>query len=367
MILLITGSGLFLLYALLILYYRRAWIAASLYLDEPENLITRITVVVPARNEEDNIGNLLSALEKQTYPRELFEIIVVDDDSTDKTAAIVQQFKNVKLIPRQKGNIAAYKKKAIETGIEVARGDWILTTDADCLPPSGWLSTIASFIQKKDTVMVVAPVVYEKKKSLLDIFQSLDFLALQGITGGRSHTLCNGANLAYKKTVFNEVGGFGGIDELASGDDLLLMQKVKKVYPDKIFYLKSKEAIVSTRPPQSWKEFIRQRVRWASKSGAYTDKKMIASLALVFFLDLDFLVLLVAGFFCIQYWVYFLGLWVLKSLVEYSFMIPVTNFFGRRYLLPWFFFLQPLHIIYIVFIGIRSRFGSYIWKGRRVK
>ncbi len=367
MILLIISSILFLLYALLILYYRRGWIAAPVFVDKGENPVIRISIIIPARNEENNIGNLLTALEKQTYPWESFEVIVVDDDSTDKTASIVQQFKNVQLLARQATNISAHKKKAIETGIEVAKEEWILTTDADCLPPPEWLSTIASFIQKRDPVLVVAPVVYEKKRSLLNIFQSLDFLALQGITGTGSHALCNGANLAYKKSVFNEVGGFSGIDELASGDDLLLMQKIKKIYPGKIFYLKSHDAIMSTRPPQSWREFFRQRIRWASKSGAYSDKKMIASLALVFFLGLDFLILLAAGFFCMYYWIYLLGLWVLKTLVEYSFMIPVAKFFNRMFLLPWFFFLQPLHVVYIVFTGIRSRFGSYEWKGRRVK
>ncbi len=365
---------LYVLYASLIIIYRQAWIKAPEYSDSNAgNSVNHVSfsIIIPARNEEKTIGRLLAALEQQIYPRENIEVIVVNDDSTDNTAAVAGKFPTVRLVHLKTEAVRSHKKKALETGIEAATGEWILTTDADCLPRAEWLSTIASFIVKNDPVLVVAPVVYEKQGSLLNIFQSLDFLALQGITGAsvhaKMHALCNGANLAYKKSVFKEAGGFSGADKLSSGDDLLLMQKIKKIYPDRIFYLKSGKAIVSTTPPQTWRDFFRQRIRWGSKTGSYNDKKLIASLLLVYLFDFLFLVLAVAGFFNFQYWVYVLILWSLKAAVEYSLVIPVAQFFNRRSLLPWLFVLQPLHILYIVFFGIRSQFGTYEWKGRRVR
>ena len=362
---------LFVAYSILIIYYWQSWKAIPGCTISSTIPGIKISVIIPARNEERNIGKLLSALDKQSYPKDLVEVIVIDDHSTDKTIEEAQKFSVVRLFQLKEDNINSYKKKAIETGIAKATGELIVTTDADCLPGNEWLQTIASFKQESDSVLIVAPVVYENNSSLLQIFQTLDFLVLQGITGAavykRSMAMCNGANLSYERKVFDEVSGFSGIDQIASGDDMLLMHKIWEKHPDQIHYLKSKEAIVSTQPMKTWKEFFDQRIRWASKAKYYADKKIFGVLLLVYLFNLSSVVLLVAGFFNYCYWFYLLGLWIAKTIIEYPFVYSVAHFFNKQSLLKYFFFFQPLHMAYTIISGLSGQFGKYEWKGRKVK
>ena len=179
--------------------------------------------------------------------------------------------------------------------------------------------------------------------------------------------MCNGANLAYDRKVFYEVNGFAGVDHIASGDDMLLMHKIWKQYPDKVHYLKSKTAIVSTRPMQTWKAFFNQRIRWASKAVIYDDKRILAVLLLVYLFNLSFLVLLIAGCWHSNYWIFLIGMWVAKTIVEFPFFISVSGFFDKQWAKKFFFFFQPLHIIYTIISGLFGQFGKYEWKGRKVR
>jgi poly-beta-1,6-N-acetyl-D-glucosamine synthase len=366
MILLYITIALFVLYSLLIIYYWLAWKSIPEYFLSSSSPQTRITVIIPARNEEENIGLLLQALQEQTYPKELFEVIVVDDHSSDSTVKVIQQFQSVKLVQLKEDGINSFKKKAIETGIESATGDLIVTTDADCIPPREWLKTIAAFNEENNSVLIAAPVVFDCNSSVLQVFQAMDFMILQGITGAAVYkkqlSMCNGANLAYEKNVFYEVNGFSGIDNIASGDDMLLMHKIWKKHPENVHYLKSKDATVSTQPMKTWKEFFNQRIRWASKAKHYNDKRIILVLLLVYLFNLSFLLLLIAG--C---WFWFIGLWIAKTMIEFPFVYSVSNFFGKQSLMKYFFFFQPMHIFYTIISGLFGQFGKYEWKGRKVK
>ncbi len=197
-----------------------------------------------------------------------------------------------------KGNsLNSYKKKAIETGISLAKGNLIVTTDADCIVQPSWLTTIASFYEDTGSVFIAAPVVVcrschqmiHRLKNFLRYFSRLILWSLQGITGAsvykKLHNMCNGANLAYEKNAFHEVDGFEGIDNIASGDDMLLMHKIEKKYPGKIGYIKSANVIVQTQPSENIKEFINQRIRWASKADRYPDIKITSVLFVVYFLN----------------------------------------------------------------------------------
>jgi biofilm PGA synthesis N-glycosyltransferase PgaC len=371
MILLYIIIVLFFLYSWLIIYYWLAWKSIPGYAASTSLPQTKISVIIPARNEEKNIGQLLQALQEQTYPSVLFEIIVVDDHSTDATAALVQQFSTVKLVQLKEDGINSYKKKAIETGIAAATGELIVTTDADCLLSRDWLKTIAVFKEEKEAVFIAAPVVIDCNSSVLQVFQAMDFMVLQGITGAAVYkkqlSLCNGANLAYEKNAFDKVNGFDDIDNIASGDDMLLMHKIWKQYPAKVHYLKSKEAIVSTQPMKTWKDFFNQRKRWASKTKHYGDKRIILVLSLVYLFNLSFLALAIAGFFCHHYWLYLAGLWLAKTIIEFPLVYSVSLFFGKQFLMKYFFFFQPIHIFYTIASGLFGQFGKYEWKGRRVK
>ena len=362
---------LFLCYSILILYYWRSWKTIPDFIVSNQIPLIRISVIIPARNEEENIAELLKALLGQTYPKNLFEIIVIDDHSTDKTVEIVTRFPEVKLLQLKDDAINSYKKKAIEKGIAAASGELIVTSDADCIPPSTWLKNIASFKAKTSAGFIVAPVVFECNNQPVQVFQALDFMVLQGITGASVHkkllSMCNGANLAYERQLFYDVDGFTGIDHIASGDDMLLMHKIAKKYPGRIHYLKSADAIVSTQPMSTWKHFFNQRIRWASKATHYDDKKIFWVLLLVYLFNFSFLVLLVAGFWLTVYWFVLAGLWISKTIVELPFINSVARFFDKRALLKYYFFFQPLHIFYTLLSGLLGQVGKYEWKGRMVR
>ncbi len=376
---------LFVPYVLLLVFYRNAWIS----IPQPtfpgrDNIeLPFISVIVPARNEERNIEHCLNSLVLQDYPKQLFEIIVVDDHSNDKTVAIVEFVREtnlavhlVKLSEYTRGaRINSYKKKAIATGIGYAKGVLIATTDADCIVPEKWLRTIGNCYLSYRPAMIAAPVRFDIPPArnflerLFFIFQSLDFMTLQGITGAaihrKIHYMANGANLAYTKAVFESVQGFEGIDNIASGDDMLLMEKIGFI--NNIRYLKSKEAIVSTYPEPTLQKFLNQRIRWAGKSSAYSDKKIKLVLALVYLANV-WLVATAAGalFFEISLF-YFLILFLVKLIADLVFQFPVGKFFGQRKLVWWLILLEPFHIIYIIIAGCLGAFGSYSWKGRKVK
>jgi biofilm PGA synthesis N-glycosyltransferase PgaC len=361
---------LFVVYSIVLTRYWLAWrrIPGFTPASDPK---TTISVIIPARNEEENIGVLLHALHEQTYPSTLFEVIVIDDHSTDETVTIVRQFRGVRLLRLQEEGINSYKKKAIETAIAASTGELIVTTDADCIPGRQWLEQIAAFKEEKKAVFIAAPVVFQCNASVLQMFQAMDFMVLQGITGAavykNAHSMCNGANLAYEKDAFDKVGGFSGIDHIASGDDMLLMHKIWKRYPKQVHYLKSTEAIVGTQPMKTWKEFLNQRIRWASKAAKYDDKRIFAVLLLVYLVNFSFLVLLVAGFFNYQYWLWLAGAWVFKTIVELPFFISLAKFFNKTWAIKLFFLFQPLHIVYTILSGLLGQFGKYEWKGRKTK
>jgi cellulose synthase/poly-beta-1,6-N-acetylglucosamine synthase-like glycosyltransferase len=370
---LLTTTIFLLFYLLLIFFYWYAWKKLKYYNLSDINDNRLLSVIVPARNEEKNISFLLDALSQQTYPKDSFEIIVVDDFSADSTAEAVKKFpsSNVFLIQPEAPSEFSSKKRSIEAGIEKAKGELIIATDADCIPTKSWLETINNFYVKNDAAFIAAPVKFSYNKSLLQFFQSLDFLTLQGITAAsvsaNFHTMCNGANLAYKKEAFQNVNGFDGIDKVATGDDMLLMHKIWKQYPNKIFYLKNKDAIVTTQPMFNWKDFFMQRKRWASKTLVYDDFRILAVLSFIYLLNCLFIALIIASLFTSFYWWYVLGFWLIKTVIELPFVYSVAKFYNEENLVKFLFFFQPLHIFYTVFVGLVSQFGKYEWKGRKTK
>ena len=299
-----VSLGLLLVYGVLIDYYKRSWKGIPLYSSSDQAGGIWVTVVVPARNEEGNIGKCLDALLAQAYPSEWMNIIVVNDHSTDRTAEVVLAYQThhlrlVNLADYVDTPINSYKKKAIEVAVSLAGGGLVVTTDADCTAGPGWISTLVACYQATDARFMAAPVKIEAGRSLLSIFQALDFMTLQGITGAavykKFHSMCNGANLAYSKAAFYEVGGYQGIDQIASGDDMLLMHKIFSAYPDHVFFIKDQAAIVTTKAAPTWKAFFQQRIRWASKADKYNDKRILPVLLLVYFLNLFCFCFLIAG------------------------------------------------------------------------
>jgi cellulose synthase/poly-beta-1,6-N-acetylglucosamine synthase-like glycosyltransferase len=347
-IVLITAVFL-LAYCLLILLYRQWFLRFPLFVKDgsvqPE---TKFSIIIPARNEEKNIALCLDTIFNQDYPSDLYEVIVINDHSTDETENIIRalqedhpQLRLLNLADHINGKqLNAYKKKAIEFAISQSNGNWIVTTDADCTVGEKWLSMYDAFIQKNDAVFVAAPVMFTNDNSFLTTFQLLDFISLQGITAAAVsagyHTMCNGANIAYRKDVFYEAGQFKGIDDVASGDDMLLMYKIKQKYPAQIGYLFAREAIVLTEPMKDWKSFLNQRIRWASKTGNYQDKGIFWTLALVYAVNFLLIMLLCWSPFVEKGFQNWLLLLIAKTLIELGFMVPVARFYGEIRTLAWF-------------------------------
>ncbi|MCX6298846.1 MAG: glycosyltransferase [Bacteroidetes bacterium] len=350
---------------MLILFYRTWFLKLSPFqITNKYTPSTQFTVIIPARNEADNIQNCLSSVLQQNYPSHLFEVIVVNDHSTDNTASIVASLQmhhsNLHLINLidhiEPNSLNAYKKKAIEIAVSKSKGNWIVTTDADCLVQNNWLQNFDAYIQTNNVVFVAAPVQFINDGQFISIFQVLDFMSLQGITAAAvsagKHAMCNGANLAYAKKAFYAVGEFKGIDTIASGDDMLLMQKMNAQYPQQLGFLFSKEAVVSTQPMPNWNRFLNQRIRWASKADQYHDKRIFPILLLVYLVNFFLLAVLVANLFSMGYWK--------------DSLLPVSKFFGQEKTLVWFPISQPFHIVYTVVAGWLGKFGTYQWKGRKV-
>jgi cellulose synthase/poly-beta-1,6-N-acetylglucosamine synthase-like glycosyltransferase len=366
-------------YAIVILLYRKWFLALHPFV-APASFTgtTTFSIIIPARNEEENIQQCLLSILQQQYPTNLFEVIVIDDHSTDNTVNIIQhlqkQYCNLQLLSLanliQSKEINSYKKKAIEAAIQITKHEWIITTDADCIVAKTWLHTNAAYIQQYKPVFVGAPVLFSNNGSLLSTFQQIDFMTMQGVTAAAVsagfHDMCNGANLAYKKEVFNEVEGFKGIDIIASGDDMLLMNKIKQRYPDKIGYIFSRDAFVTTTPMPTWKSFYNQRIRWASKSNHYEDKSILIVLLLMYLFNVSLLVLPIIALFHPILFLYWLALLLLKTFVETTFAVPMSRFF--KIPLKWYYaFLQLHHIVYMVIAGWLGKAGKYQWKGRQVK
>ncbi len=375
---LIAITGVFLIiYALLIYYYHRIWdqipITPEAGLELSLNA-TKVSVIIPARNEEFHIGKCLDGLFNQTYPKHLTEIIVVNDFSSDKTVDVVSghQTKPVvlNLSDYVSENLNSYKKKAIETGIAHSTGELIVCTDADCTMSADWITTLVTNFENEGFQFISAPVKILTNRSWLSVFQTLDFISLQGITAAavykNLYPMCNGANLAYSRKAYDTVNGFANIDHIASGDDMLLMKKIQESFPGKTGYIKNVKAIVCTEPVENINAFFSQRIRWASKISHYKHPSTFFTLGLVYLVNL-FLVLLFIGCFFYGHWRWLVIMIAFKTVSEYFFVSKVAQFFKQQSLMKYFILCQPFHILYTVIAGSFGSFGNYEWKNRKVK
>lgn len=328
---------------------------------------TSFTIVVPFRNEKENLPNLLHSISLLNYPKELVEIILVDDDS-EEVFSVQDLVFSMKVIKNERKSNSP-KKDAIETAIQVAKNDWIITTDADCLVQKNWLRTFDQYIQENEVEMVASGVCYVPKNSFLSAFQNLDFLSLQGATIGsfgiEKPFICNGANFAYSKHFFKELNGFQGNETIASGDDVFLLQKAISVTPKKVGFLLDKESIVATKPVENWTELFHQRVRWASKSTAYSSfyGKLLA--IVVFGGNLVWIVSFLLWLISVLDQNIFMLFVTLKFLIDFILIYKTANFFESK--LQYVLASSLLYPFFSVSVAVYSLFGKYNWKGRKFK
>ena len=336
---------------------------------------TTFSIIIPFRNEETNLRELLSSFATLNYPQTLFELIFINDESEDNSVNIINQwrmknglFQTTVIDTIRISN--SPKKDAISRAIPIVNSKWIITTDADCVVDSDWLITLDNYIQTNEPSMLVCPVIYTETSSFLHRFQQMDLMSLQGATIGsfglKKGFMCNGANFAYTKKLFQELNGFKGNETIASGDDVFLLQKAIALLPEKVHYLKSKSVIVSTKLVNDWKSLFYQRVRWASKTTSYqSDYGEILAMS-VFFGNLS---ILVTFLFCALHfisWYHLLILFLLKFGVDLILIVKTCRVLNsKKFLFPLFSSL--LYPFFSTTVALYSLFGTYKWKGRMFK
>ncbi|MGB3606136.1 glycosyltransferase family 2 protein [Psychroserpens sp.] len=334
---------------------------------------TKFSIVIPFRNEAENLPQLLKSIAQLEYPMPLFEILFVDDESTDNSVAIisdfVRQFKFVNIsVVKNKRITNSPKKDAITKAIDLAKYDWIVTTDADCELPVYWLDVFDHAIRTTDAKMLVAPVTFNLANSFFERFQLLDILSLQGATiggfGVGKPFLCNGANLAYTKDIFRSLNGFDGNTDIASGDDIFMLEKAVKRDQSAVLYVKHDQAIVTTTSQPNFKALKSQRVRWAAKTTHYKNafgkltgflvllmNSLLVCLPLLWLLQVISLKTLAYAF-------------TVKCLIDFLLLFKSARFFGQERYLSSYFFSSLFYPFFNVYIAFTSLFKGYRWKDR---
>jgi cellulose synthase/poly-beta-1,6-N-acetylglucosamine synthase-like glycosyltransferase len=336
---------------------------------------TTFSIVVPFRNEADNLPQLLESIKNIDYPKTMFEVIFIDDFSKDDSGKKIYAWRmengeyHITLIESVRISKSP-KKDAIARAVPIVANKWIVTTDADCVLPTTWLKAMNDYIISNYIEMLAGPVIYKGRNRLSHHFQQMDLLSLQATTIGAfglgKAFMCNGANFAYSKKLFNELKGFAGNNNTASGDDVFLLQKAMDACPEKVHYLKSKEAIVTTKPVNGWINLFFQRVRWGSKTVQY-EHEFGETLAWAVFLGNASLVV----FFCLALaakipWEAIAILFGIKFLFDTVLLIQANKFLrSGKFFFP--FLSSLIYPFFCVLVAIYSVVGIYKWKGRTLR
>ena len=324
-----------------------------------------ISVIIACHNEEKDLQCLLADISLQEYNQDLYEVIVADDNSTDSTAETARSFKGIKNL-KVISTSGKGKKQAVRTGVEAMAGSFAVTTDADCRVGRKWLKTIASFAEEKNPAMIVNPVVINAGKGFFNRFQELEFLSLQGITAGTvamgNPVMCNGANLGIVKEAWLRNAGHLH-DELVSGEDVFLLHSLKSEDKLEIMWLESGDAEAATRGSANLISFLRQRGRWISKAGYYSDR-YTRQLGIVTFVTISAQTLLfLCGFFDPGFFKIFAAFTLLKSIPDYLILHNTTGRYGKRELLRWFIPSQLVYPVYVLSVLPFSFRGRSVWQG----
>ena len=329
----------------------------------------KASVLIAARNEEKNIGKLLKSLYNQTFSKELFEVIIIDDHSEDETISIVENFLkehkdiNLKFFKAEKEG----KKHAISQALHLAENELILVTDADCFLKETWIESIVNFYKEENCKMILSPVLLSPAETFFEKIQVLEHLSLIGSTAGSAAigfpVMCNGANMAYERLAALEVEKQRKDFNIPSGDDMFLMEYFIKNYgAENVKFLLSKTAIVKTNTCKNISEFFRQRRRWVSKTKSYTSWKILSTAFVVLFFNLSIISLLVSALFSPTLLIPYFLLTFLKFLIDYPLLRNITTFMNQKNLLIWTLPLEFVYPFYAVFTAISGMLINVKWK-----
>lgn len=356
------------LYFSIMLFFFIGWLKLQEHKTLSSSNFTNISVIISAKNEENNILPILQDIAEQNYPKEYFEVIIVDDYSTDNSFSVVSDFiQNHDNFTIIKNTLNGGKKNAIKLAVHKSKGDLIITTDADCRVGKNWISSINSFYNKQKPKMIISPVSYFTSEKLFSFtnLQALEFLSLQASTAGSAAInqpiMCNAANLAFEKEIYFEFEN-DLKNRVVSGDDMFLMLNIKKKYKSSIKFLKNKDAIVRTSAKKTIKGFYKQRIRWASKSKFYDDFFVNFTGALVFITNLLIFGFAIFSFFIPEGLKMLLILFSLKIIADFPLLLSTSIFYGNTRLMFLFLPLQIIYFFYVFSVGLLSFFVKVKWK-----
>ncbi len=337
--------------------------------DGASNEFPLVSVLVPVRNEAKTIEHVLREILDQEYPRERLEVIVLDDDSDDGTAEIAESVaaRDSRARVLRVHKTSPGKKELLTTGVAAATGEIILTTDGDCTREPGWLrAMVATF--GLGYVAVCGPVMYRRGASLFSRIQALEFMSLIGVGAGfvgiGTPRLANGANLGFRKSAFESVGGYEDNRHLASGDDEFLVQRIARAYPDGVGFCPSPESIVRTEPSHTPGTFIRQRRRWASKGLYYEDPAFVSFLVVLFLFFFSYLAAPLLLLHSLSWVLYLLFMAVVKFAVDWTVVVRTARMFREPIRLGDMIIAEILHAPYIVLAAVLGAIPGGSWKGR---
>jgi cellulose synthase/poly-beta-1,6-N-acetylglucosamine synthase-like glycosyltransferase len=336
----------------------------------PSEKDTKLTIIIPVRNEVENIVILLQDIDNQDYPFQNFEVIIANDGSTDNTADLILEYQEIAKYSIRLLNIfeekgTSPKKRAIQKSIEIASGELIITTDGDCRVPAKWLSSIQQFYKSTDAKLLSSPVTFIDENTFWNTAQIIEFASLIGSGACAMYlnkpNMCNGANVAYTREAFESVGGFAGNEHLASGDDEFLMHKIAQKYPKQVLFNANTDSLVKTNSQPDFKHFYQQRKRWASKWKHYNNWQVSALAMFVFTVNLG--VIFTYFLLPLKIALILLGL---KFGAEFVFLSLIIKYFGYQKKIIFIPIVQIFYPFYVVFFGLISQGKGYIWKGRKL-
>ncbi|MFH0760773.1 MAG: glycosyltransferase [Bacteroidota bacterium] len=354
-------------YFILIISFYAGWLRTRRYGLKPGNESVRVSILLPCHNERKNIAELSDALDRQDYPKNLCEVIWIDDHSDDGTGELLE-----KIVLSSPGNRLLHlsgqesgKKAGLKAGMECASGELILLTDADSRPGKNWIRTLASFYQETNTDLIAGPVILGPAATWQEKIQKLEFLSLVassvGSAGIGRPVMLQGPNIGVKASDYKAMV----IDldnRFVSGDDVFLLQAMKRIPGRRIRYVISRDAIIESKPAASLIGFLKQRRRWASKAKGYTDPFLVLTTLVVFLANLSILISFIAAPAGWSMWYLPLILLGIKSAADLPLLIRASRFFRCTSLLIWFLPVQIFYPFYVVIAAVWAMAGKVRWK-----
>lgn len=330
------------------------------------------SVIIPFRNEAKYLPGLLDSISKLAYDTSLFEVLLVDDGSTDNSIQIIESFKQqfpqlIITVLKNNRYSNSPKKDAISTAIKHTTHNWVISTDADCIVPQQWLKSYSDFINTYNPNMVVAPVSFIPEIAFLKQFQHIDFLSMQGATiggfGMQQPFMANGANLAYKKELFLKLNGFENNNTIASGDDVFLLENFIAYKKEKTLFLKDRNALVTTFPVETWRALINQRKRWAAKATHFSNVFTKIVGVLVFLANCS----AILSMLMLVYNYNFIWLFLLKVTIDTVLIFKTSKLYQHNIAIAAFLKTIVFYPFFTAFVALSSLTTTFEWKGRAFK